>query len=66
MSRNKTLRKQIQGELDVINEHLQKIAEEKDKPLPDKRGLETWEKDIFRHMRILEKLRAKLPGRRRE
>ncbi len=64
MSRNKTLRKQIQGELDVINEHLQRIAVEKDKPYPDKRGIETWQRDISSHMRILEKLRAKLPGRK--
>jgi hypothetical protein len=39
---NKKLRKQIQGELDVINEHLDKIAEELKKPRRDRYAIEKW------------------------
>jgi hypothetical protein len=65
VGRNKDLRKRIQAEINVINEHLQKIAEEKEKSYPDKRGIEAWEKDIARHLRLLRRLRAKLPGRKK-
>lgn len=64
MGRNKDLRKRIQGEIKLIQLHLDKIAAEKEKPYPDKRDIKKWEKDIARHLRLLEKFRNKLPGRK--
>jgi Tfp pilus assembly protein PilN len=65
MGRNKDLRKHIQGEIKQIHLHLDKIAAEKEKPYPDRRGIEKWEQDIARHLRTLEKLRNRLPGRKK-
>lgn len=48
----------------MINEHLDKIAEELNKPYPDRYAIEKWEKDVAVHQRRLAELIAKLPGRR--
>ncbi len=65
MSRNKTLRKQIQGELEVIEKHHRKIKMEYQKRHPDKQLVAKWEKDIANHLRELAKLREALPGGKR-
>ena len=62
MGKNKHIRNLIQGELNVIQEHLDKIRTELNTPYPDQQLLSKWEKDIARHQRILTTLRTKLPG----
>jgi DNA repair ATPase RecN len=66
MGKNKKLRKDIHGEIRVINAHLEKIAEELEKPQPNYESIAKWGKDIDVHQRRLAKLTAKLPGRRRQ
>ena len=65
MGTNKTVRKKIQGELEVINLHLKWIDDELAKPYPDRRAIAKWENDIARHLRILANLETKLPGKKR-
>jgi hypothetical protein len=65
VGRNKKLRKQIQGEVGAINEHLDKIAMELLKANPSRLDIQKWELDIARHQRLLARLSARLPGRRR-
>lgn len=65
MGKNKELRARIQGEIRVINLHLDWIKAELAKPNPDYQDIRKWEKDIARHQRILAKLTGKLPGRRK-
>jgi cob(I)alamin adenosyltransferase len=62
MGTNTNLRKRIQSELDVIQEHLDKIRAELSNPNPDKYLIAKWEKDIARHQRALATYRSKLPG----
>lgn len=64
MGKNRKLRKRIQSELNVINEHIDKIAEELLEPYPDRRNIEKWEKDIANHQKRLVELTDKLPGRK--
>ncbi|CAN5672834.1 hypothetical protein BH24DEI1_BH24DEI1_01940 [soil metagenome] len=65
MGKNKSLRKKIQGELEVIDRHFKLIAEELEKTYPDQRAIAKWEKDVRNHFNTLDKLRAKLPGGKR-
>lgn len=58
--------KKVQGELRVINLHLDKIASELAKPNPNLMDIVKWEQDIVRHQRISSKLMSMLPGRRGE
>jgi hypothetical protein len=64
MGRNKKLRKDIRGEIRVINKHLAWIEEELKKPYPDRRAILKWEQDIERHQRKLAQLTSRLPGRK--
>jgi hypothetical protein len=64
MARNKQLRKRVEGELRVIEEHFKKIALEEAKADPNVYLIDHWKKDIARHQRLLADYRAKLERRK--
>jgi hypothetical protein len=63
MGRNKDLRKKIRSQLRVINNHLDKIAAELEKPYPNRERIAKWQKDVEIHQKELLKLTGKLPGK---
>lgn len=62
MTKNKTYRKQLEGQYQALEEHLNKIAEELKKPsdLQDKGLIAHWEKTVANCRQQIAKLERRL------
>jgi uncharacterized membrane protein YccC len=62
MTKNKEYRKQLQGQYRALEEHLQKIAEEKQKPIEsqDLGLIAHWEKTVANCRQQIAKLQRRL------
>ena len=66
MGRNKHLRKVIKAKLRNIQDHIDKINSELDKPEPNIGLIRKWQKDIKGFEKEVSKYTAKLPGRKQK
>jgi hypothetical protein len=61
---NKHTRKKLASEVSFIEVHRNKISAELDKDQPDFGLIEHWESEIRGHLKIIERLKKRLPGGR--